>query len=135
MGTHQYQLPLPDYTANPAAISGSFLARNRHDAVAHAFFACDLFTGAKRLTKPTMLQAAYLARVNVTYAWWAFKRQAERAAIEAGLVPLVPSQLVKANGSTLPTVTIIDNAEIVNFVRAVGVNRVLEAAVAVEAAS
>jgi hypothetical protein len=98
---HQYHLPLPDYTGISTAISGQFLASNRYDAIAHAFLACDLYTEAKKLTKPTMLQSAWLARVNVTYAWWAHKRQAERAAIEAGVIPLVPPQLAKANGSAL----------------------------------
>jgi hypothetical protein len=130
-----YQLLEPTATAVPA-ISGNFLARNRYDLVAHAFYACDLFTGAKRLVKPTMLQAAHLARVNVTYAWAAHRRQAERAAIEAGKVPLVPPPLMKANGAPLTPVvdTGIDDATVVSFVRSVGVARVLEAAVAVEAA-
>jgi hypothetical protein len=134
MGIHQYNLPLPDYTVKPTAISGQFLARNRHDAVAHAFFACDLYTEAKKLTKPTMLQAAYLARVNVTYAWWAFKRQAERAAIEAGAIPLVPSPLAKTNGTalTVPLVPDIDDMELLHIAKRVGTDRMLAAAMAAE---
>jgi len=133
MGTHQYNLPLPDYTVKPTAISGNFLARNRYDAVAHAFFACDLYTGAKELTKPTMLQSAYLARVNVTYAWWAHKRQAERAAIEAGVIPLVPPQLAKTNGSVLPAlVPDINDVELIHIAQRVGTDRMLAAAMAAE---
>jgi hypothetical protein len=135
MGIHHYNLPLPDYTVKPTAISGQFLARNRYDAVAHAFFARDLYTGAKELTKPTMLQAAYLARVNVTYAWWAFKRQAERAAIEAGVIPLVPPQLAKANGTALttpPVVPDINDVELIHIAQRVGTDRMLAAAMAAE---
>jgi hypothetical protein len=136
MGTHQYNLPLPDYTVKPTAISGNFLARNRYDAVAHAFFACDLYTGAKELTKPTMLQSAYLARVNVTYAWWAFKRQVERAAIEAGSIPLVPSPLVKANGTALTVApapaSVINDMDLIHIAKHVGTDRMLAAAMAAE---
>jgi hypothetical protein len=126
---------VPESAARPApAISGNFLARNRYDVVAHAFYACDLFTGAKRLVKPTMLQAAHLARVNVTYAWWAHKRQAERAVIEAGKIPLVPPLLAKVNGTPLapPVVnTGIDDAELMHIAHRVGPDRMLAAAIAV----
>jgi hypothetical protein len=130
----QYQLPEPAATA-VSAISGNFLARNRYDVVAHAFYACDLFTGAKRLVKPTMLQAAHLARVNVTYAWWAHKRQTERAAIEAGRIPLVPPPLAKTNGNGAthlaePDVG-IDDAELLHIAHRVGPDRMLAAAIAV----
>jgi hypothetical protein len=132
MGT---QYHLPGLGVNSAPISGHCLAFNRHDRIGRAFVAADLFRGILRLTEPTKLQSAFLARVNPTYVHWAVKRQAERAEIEAGLIPLVPAPLVpKANGNTLPAVTDVDDATVVNFVRRVGVTRVLEAAVVVEAA-
>jgi hypothetical protein len=86
------------------AITGRFLAHNRHDRVGRAFMAADLFTGATRLVKPTVTQAAFLADVNCAYAHWAIKRQAERAAIEAGLIPLVSAAASKANGTRVPLV-------------------------------
>jgi hypothetical protein len=38
-----------------------------------------------------LVDSAQLARTNVTYVQWALRRQEERAAIEAGLRPLVPA--------------------------------------------
>ena len=120
---------------NSTPVSGRYLAHNRHDPVAHAFLAADLYAGAKKLTDPTMVQSAYLARVNVTYGWWAHRRQDQRADIEAGRVPLVPPSY-RSNGSALvvPHAAEIGDSELVAFVRAVGVNRVLEAAVTADAA-
>ena len=134
MGTH-YHLAEPASIAVP--IAGRFLAHNRHNRVVRAFIAADLHAGIKRLIRPTLVQSALLAGVNRTYAFWADKRRAERAEIEAGLIPLVPASSVpKANGSTLPmSITVqIPDCDLIDFVRTVGVNRVLEAAVAVEAA-
>jgi hypothetical protein len=118
-------------------ISGRYLAHNRHDHVAHAFFAGDLVLGNTRLVKPTITQAAFLAGVNRAYVHWAIKRQAERAEIEAGLIPLVSASPVsKLNGNMLPMSITgrMPDSDLIDFVRSVGVNRVLEAAVVVEAA-
>jgi hypothetical protein len=130
-----YHLPEPASIAVP--ISGRFLAHNRHNRVVRAFIAADLHAGTKRLIKPTLVQSALLAGVNRTYAHWADKRQAERAEIEAGLIPLVPAPVIgpKVNGNMLSApLAEIEDSEVINFVRSVGVNRVLEAAVMVEAA-
>jgi hypothetical protein len=120
-------------------VTGRFLAHTHLDRVARAFVADDLYTGVKRLVEPTMLQAALLARVSPAYAWAARKRHAERGAIEMGLVPLVPPRLVrpKTNGHTLsiPAQAVeIDDSALIDFVHTVGVSRVLDAAVTVEAA-
>ena len=130
-----YQLPESAATPIPA-LSGRFLAFNRKSRVVRAFLAADLHSGAKRLVKPTMVQSAFLAGVNRAYAHWAAKRLAERAEIEAGLIPLVPPSVSGANGAMLPaSITgYFADSDVVDFVRSVGVNRVLEAAVAVEAA-
>jgi hypothetical protein len=76
-----------------------------------------------------------LARVNRTYVHYAVKRMAERAEIEAGLVPLVPPPLMapKTNSTALTTESGIVDSGLVQFVRSVGINRVLEAAIAAEA--
>jgi hypothetical protein len=120
---------------NSRPITGQFLAHNRDSQVVRAFYAEDLHSGAKRLVEPMMTQAAYLARVNVTYAWWAHKRQAERAAIEAGFVPLVPSRLVApATNGHLPAVSEIDDSTLFNIIAVKGVDRVLSVAAEVERA-
>jgi hypothetical protein len=119
------------------SLSGRYLAHNRESLVVRAFMAADLVTGRRRLERPTRLQAAALARVNPTYVTWAQKRMAERWLIEAGFVPLVPASIVpKLNVNTLPVPITgrMPDSDLVDFVRSVGVNRVLEAAVAVEAA-
>jgi hypothetical protein len=72
-------------------VSGNRLAHNRFDLIGKAFLGADLHRGTLQLVRPTLKQAAMLARVNPTYVWWAIKRQAQRAKIEAGLLPLVPS--------------------------------------------
>ena len=128
---------LPEPTTMPVPISGRFLAHNRHSRIVRAFIAADLHSGALRLAKPTFVQAALLAGVNRAYAHWAIKRQAERAEIEAGLIPLVPASPVsKANGNMLPMSITgqMPDCDVIELVRSIGVNRVLEAAVAVEAA-
>lgn len=123
-----------DFGATP--IGGRFLAHTHRDRIARAFIAADLHAGTTQLVRPTMTQSAYLARVNVTYAWWAFRRQAERPAIERGDIPLVPTGITKPNGGMLPASITghVADSEVISFVRSVGINRVLEAAVAVEAA-
>jgi hypothetical protein len=117
------------------SLTGRYLAHCRYDPVGRAFLAADLHSGALQLTRPTMVQAAQLARINVTYAWWAAKRQTERGAIKAGLMPLVPARHSVTSGKTvlLPPVEINDTA-LVDFIRGIGLERVLDAAVVVEAA-
>jgi hypothetical protein len=57
-------------------VTGRYLAHNKLGRVERAFLASDLISGDKRLVKPTIGQAAMLAGVNSTYAWWASKQQA-----------------------------------------------------------
>ena len=131
----QYQLP--GSAATPVStLCGRFLAHNQKSRVVRAFYAADLHSGGTLLVKPTMLQAAFIARVSPAYAWAAEKRMAERFEIEFGYVPLVPPSVSKANGNTLPASITghVADSDVIAFVRSVGINRVLEAAVAVEAA-
>jgi hypothetical protein len=128
---------LPESAAMPVPfLTGRFLAHNRHSRVDRAFFAADLFFGAKRLTMPTLVQAAILAGVNRTYVFWATKPQAQRARaeIEAGLVPLVPaaSARVNSNGAVQPVVPDvgIDDAQLMHIAKLVGADRMLAAACA-----
>jgi len=135
----KYHLPEPAAMPIPS-LTGRFLAHNRHSRVDRAFFAADLYFGAKRLAMPTLVQAALLAGVNRTYAFWATKPQAQRARaeIEAGLVPLVPAGTAHTNGTDAvrPTVSDvgIDDAQLMHIAHLVGPDRMLAAAAAAEAA-
>jgi hypothetical protein len=127
-----------NYGVDSTPITGRFLAHNHHNRVARAFTAADLHAGTKQLIKPTMVQAALLARVSAAYAWAAVKRQNQRAEIEAGLIPLVPASVVgpktNGNGSALVVPGTIDDAELMHIAHVVGADRMLAAAVAMEAA-
>ena len=128
---------LPELAAMPVpSLTGRFLAHNRHSRVDRAFFAADLYFGAKRLTMPTLVQAALLAGVNRTYAFWATKPQAQhaRTEIEAGLVPLVPAGTARTNGNgtvqpVVPDVG-IDDSQLTHIANLVGAERMLAAAIA-----
>lgn len=119
-----------DYGVNSTPLTGRFLAHTHTPLVARAFLAADLISGASRLVAPTIGQAASLARVNRTYAFWAAHRSHLREVIAAGELPLVPPTTRPVQ---LP-VPMVDDAEILAFVRRVGTTRILDAAVAVEAA-
>jgi hypothetical protein len=134
-------------TVNSAVpVSGRFLAHNHYGKVVRAFFGGDLVAGDKWLANPTISQAARLVGVCPTYVQWALLRQSQHREIIRGIIPLVPGQHVapKTNGTAAPVTLVpsppespaskIDDGDIIKFVRAVGVSRVLEAAVAVEAA-
>jgi hypothetical protein len=120
---------------NPAPslpLRGRYLSRGlkgKHEA---AFVAADLYAGRKHLIEPSLAVAAAITGASPTEVWWALRRQMERAAILSGQMPLVPSRPHKApavngNGS-------VSDAELLQIVRSVGVARVLDAAVAIEAA-
>jgi hypothetical protein len=108
-------------------VTGRFLAHNKHDQINRAFMAADLHAGKTQLILPTIVQSAILARVNQTYAHWAFKRLGERADIEAGFIPLVPP---KASASESKIWTI--DEYLADVVRSFGIDRVLDAAAKVE---
>jgi hypothetical protein len=55
---------LPEPASMPVPISGRFLAHTRDSRIARAFTAADLHAGTKQLIKPTMVQAAFLARIS-----------------------------------------------------------------------
>jgi hypothetical protein len=116
--------------SNATPISGRYVAHARASLIERAFHAADLVVGATTLQRPTVVQAAELWRVNRTYVAWAIKRWDNRGGIEAGLMALVPPRVL-----ALPAPRVaIDDVQIIDFVRNVGISRVLDAAVAVEAA-
>jgi hypothetical protein len=123
---------------NPTPISGNYLAHNHASTVVRAFIGADLVSGVRTLVGPNQNQAAGLARVSSVYVHWALKRLADRAEIERGHIPLVPPHgevvVPKTNGATPTTTSGIDDAGLVQFVRSVGIDRVIHAAIAVERA-
>jgi hypothetical protein len=131
-----YQLKLNG--VKPAALSGNDLAYNHAGLITRAFWGADLVSGARYLIAPKQNQAAGLVGVHPNYVCWAIKRLAERADIEAGRIPLIPPHaehvVPKTNGTALTATSGIDDSSLVKLVRAVGIDRVLTAAVVVERA-
>src|SRR6516164_642724 len=131
MGTEYH---LKTFGVNSASIPGSYLAYNHLGLIERAFLAADLHLGAKRPTALTQRQSGMLARVNFTYVHWAVKRQAERAEIERGLIPLVPATLTHTNGNGNGAVPVvpdvgIDDAQLRHIAALVGSDRMLAAAI------
>ena len=113
-----------------STVTGQYLSRARWTRRERYFVGADLYRGVKQLIEPTLAQAAFLAGSNVSAVWWACQREDHRDEIIPGLMPLMPPRPKKPQ---LP-VPMVDDAEIISFVRTVGIGRVLDAAVAVEAA-
>jgi hypothetical protein len=133
--------PTGSHPVNSRIVGGRFLAHCCLTRIERAFLAADLHTGAAQLVTPTIVQSAMLARVNRTYAGWAVKQMPLRTDIISGSLPLVPQRSPavpqsESNGHTLPAIVSaeIDDDTVIAFVRAVGIKRTLDAAVAVEAA-
>jgi hypothetical protein len=113
----------------PMPVTGQSLSRKRNwQPHERDFWAADLYSGAKRLIKPTLAQAASLTGAGSTSSvWWALQRESVRQEIMNGWMPLVPPRALKSKAP-------ISDPEIIDFVRTVGLERVLDAAVVVEAA-
>lgn len=109
-------------------VTGQALSRKRNWRLhERAFWAADLYSGDKRLIKPTLAQAAALTGAGSTSSvWWALQREAVREEIMLGLLPMVPPRATKP----VP----VSDGDLFDFVRNVGIGRVLDAACAVEAA-
>jgi hypothetical protein len=135
------RIPMPYHPklngVNPTPISGNYLAHNHASTAIRAFIGADLVSDVRCAVGLNQNQAAGLARVSPVYVHWALKRQADRAEIERGHIPLIPPHagvvIPKTNGST-HTANGIEDAGLIQLVRSVGVNRVLNAAIAVERA-
>jgi hypothetical protein len=122
---------------NSAALSGNTLAYSHADLITRAFWGADLVEGVKYLIAPKQNQAAALVGVHPTYVCFALRRMAQRADVEQGKIPLIPPPAVvpKTNGTALTAASGIDDASLVQIVRSVGINRVLEAAITAERAA
>ena len=105
-------------------VTGRFLAHNRLSRARRSFLSAELNLGVKQLVEPTLTQAAMLAGVSRASAFWAIRRMAERAEIEAGLLPLTPPRSAPNK---------ISDAEIAAVIRSAGLDRMLAVAVVVEA--
>ena len=106
-------------------LTGRYLAHNHLDRLHRAFLAADLHAGKYALATPTLVQAAALARVDRTTAWWASHRQSERAEILAGLMPLIPPRPAPAKPH-------LSDSELAEIISTVGVNHLLDVAAEVE---
>ena len=113
-------------------LRGRYLCRSLDSKAKAAFVGADLYRGTSRLIEPSLAQAAFITGSDVTAVWWALRREEYRSEICRRLMPLMPAR-PKKNGKAL-SVPMVDDAEIINFVRNVGIGRVLDAACAVEAA-
>jgi hypothetical protein len=105
--------------ASPILITGMELAHCKRTLVQSAFLSADIFTGKVQPVEFTQTQSAGLARSSRTYTHWALKREPERAAIEAGLLPLVPSQQ-----PALPAAS--EQERIFAFANEIGVFKILD---------
>jgi hypothetical protein len=119
--------------AAPTPISGQLLAHNSWDLIHRAFIGADLKLGARIPENLTVVQCALLARTNRTYVQWALKRPEQRAAIEAGLLPLVPPVTAKPV-PFIKTDDVIPDAVIADVIRKAGITRTIDIAAQIEAA-
>jgi hypothetical protein len=82
----------PPPPAAPQPLTAMQLAHGDYTKVQRAFLGADLFTGRRVLVEPTVASAARQVKVSPTLVNWALKRMAQRDAILAGLLPLIPLQ-------------------------------------------
>jgi hypothetical protein len=84
-------------------VTGQYLVHAKLSKAERAFIARDLHVGDTQLVRPTVVQSAWLAVVNPTYAHLAIRKsENERSLIEEGLMPLTPST-VKALPAPFPS--------------------------------
>jgi hypothetical protein len=103
-------------------ITGRYLAHAKHTREQWAFIGAELVLGRRRLVHPTEVQAAFLAHnINRSAVHWALRRLNERTAIEAGVLPLVPSPALKA----LPA-PVTAQAKLADVVAEIGVGTAYE---------
>jgi hypothetical protein len=110
-------------------VTGQALGRKRNwQPHEREFWAADLYTGGRRLVKPTLAQAAALTGAgSTTSVWWALQRESVREEIMRGWLPLVPPREMKSKAR-------VSDDELFDLVREAGIGRVLEAACLVVAA-
>jgi hypothetical protein len=103
-------------------VTGQYLVHAKLTKPERAFIARDLYLGDTQLIKPTMVQSAQLALVNLSYAFQAVgKSERERELIERSVLPLRPPAAVKALPAPTPPAAMA--AELVN---AVGIDQAFD---------
>lgn len=112
----------------PQPLRGRYLQRTLKERDA-PFTGADLYRGSKILVEPSLAQAAFIVGCDVNAVWRALQRLNFRKEVIDGTMPLaVPPP---AKPKSLPPVPVVyDDAQVLNFVRAVGIQRVLDAACA-----
>jgi hypothetical protein len=110
-------------------VTGNYLAYAKLTKAQRAFVAADLVTGAAQLVQPTVLDAAWLASVNPTYAHYALRHsEQERFLIEKGILPLAPTvPAMKALPAPVDPVR-----QLADIVGVLGVGGTLDALTAIE---
>jgi hypothetical protein len=73
-------------------VTGRYLAHNHLPFVRRAFTGADLVNGRTQLVSPTIKGAASLVRVSPAAVQAALQQEANRTAIEVGVLSLFPSQ-------------------------------------------
>jgi hypothetical protein len=132
--------PTKPSLVNSIPLRGKYLSRTPRNPRECDFLGSDLYRGVFHLVEPSLAQAAFLAGShNATAVWWAVKREDFRTEILNGDLPLVPAPAVpKTNGHALVAPAAngesVDDATLFAVIRNCGVERTLQAAMAVEAA-
>jgi hypothetical protein len=134
--------PTKPSLVNSIPLRGKYLSRTPRTPRECDFLGSDLYRGVFHLIEPSLAQAAFLAGShNTTAVWWAVKREDFRMEILNGDLPLVPARLgvPKTNGHARVAPTrangeSVDDVTLIAVIRNCGVERTLQAAMAVEAA-
>jgi hypothetical protein len=125
---------------HPLTIIGAGLNNRKLSKIQRAVMAADTYDGVLRLN-PSQKQLAAIFNVSVTYLTIALGLPpARRAVIMRGEDPVSfaelmnPPRQLSLRGPALPDLRLISDDELETMIRNAGVERVLEAAVAVESA-
>ena len=109
----------------PRTVTGRNLAHKRRTPAQRALLAASIANGETVVIRPTMRQALAMTGANSAYANAALKLDpAERRAVANGWRPLIPNRPAARQG--------ISDAELRRVARAVGADRLLDAAVEAE---
>jgi hypothetical protein len=115
----------------PRTITGRDLAHKKRTPTQRALLAADLASGRVIVTGLTLRQATMLTGASPSYASVAARLDGnERIAVARGWRRLLPYSTKPAMPTPKPA--LVNDAELIELVRSVGIDRTLAAAVAVE---
>jgi hypothetical protein len=116
----------------PRTITGQNLARKKRTPTERGLLAADLAAGRVVVSDLTLRQAVMLTGASPSYASAAAALDdRERSAVARGWRRLIPYIAKQALPVPAPTIAITDR-DLESVIRVVGIDRMLEAAVAVE---